>query len=426
MKRVALTLALLLLTLPSQQSVRAASTATVYVEPQAGVTPLIEFIQAARFTLDGEIYEITDKAVESALAAAVRRGLTVRLGLEEHPEGAPASIPQNAYRTLGANGVQVHWTSRVFTYTHAKFLIRDRQAAWIGSPNWTVAAFTHNREFAVVDTDPAVVREAENVFVADWQRQSYNGDVSDLVLSPTNSRATITGIITAAQHTLDVYAEELDDAAQEDALIAAVRRGVRVRIVCTGDGDVSRLRAGGVQIVVDKALYIHAKAIVADGRVVFIGSENISATSLDKNREMGLILTDATVVGTVERTFAQDFGGAPSTQSQGPTATPTQQPSSQPKSFSVRATVSPNPMPYDAAATLTATTSHGASCTARVAYSTGSVPSSFHGTVQTVPASGSVSWSWHESTKGSGGTVTVTCTFQGKMASATTAFTVSH
>jgi phosphatidylserine/phosphatidylglycerophosphate/cardiolipin synthase-like enzyme len=75
---------------------------------------------------------------------------------------------------------------------------------------------------------------------------------------------------------------------------------VRVRIVCTGDGDVCRLRAGGVQVVADKALYIHAKAIVADGATVFIGSENISSTSLDKNREMGLILTDHAVVATVE------------------------------------------------------------------------------------------------------------------------------
>ena len=76
-----------------------------------------------------------------------------------------------------------------------------------------------------------------------------------------------------------MYAEELNDTAQEDALIAAVHRGVRVRIVCTGDGDVSGLRAGGVQVVVDKKLYIHAKAVVADGATVYIGSENISATS---------------------------------------------------------------------------------------------------------------------------------------------------
>jgi hypothetical protein len=317
----------------------------------------------------------------------------------------------------------------MFTYTHAKYLVADGSRAWIGTPNWTAAAFKSNREFAVVDSDPGVVAEAEAVFSADWAHRTFTGNAADLVLSPSNSRATITALISGARHTLDVYAEEVNDAAQEDALIAAARRGVKVRMVCTGDGDMSRLRAGGVQVVVDKALYIHAKAIVADGATVFIGSENISSTSLDKNREMGLILTDRAVVAVVEQAFASDSGGAPSPLSPPPAtpvATPTQTNGGQTSSFAVTARVSPNPMPYDSEATLTATTTAGASCTARVVYSTGSVPASFHGTAEIVPASGSVRWSWHEETKGSGGTATVTCTLGGKCASATATFSVTR
>jgi phosphatidylserine/phosphatidylglycerophosphate/cardiolipin synthase-like enzyme len=394
------------------------------------VTPLAQFIQAAHRSLDGEVYELTSRQVETALEAAAHRGVLVRIALEEHPEGASRSIPVGAYKTLAAGGVHVEWTSSAFTYTHAKYLVRDDQAAWIGSPNWTLSAFKSNREFAVVDTDSAVVSEAEAVFTADWAHQTYTGSAADLVLSPTNSRSKITALITGAHSTLDVYAEELNDSAQEDALIAAVRRGVRVRLVCTGDGDVAKLHAGGVQVVIDKKLYIHAKAVVMDGSVVFIGSENISATSLDKNREMGLILTDRAVIATVEQAFATDFGGAPSPVSPppaAPVATPTQTTtSSHAGALTVTASVSPNPMPYNADATLMATTSPGASCTATVRYSSGSVPSSFHGTAQVVPASGSISWSWHESTKGSGGTATVTCMLGGKTASATVAFTVTH
>jgi hypothetical protein len=94
--------------------------------------------------------------------------------------------------------------------------------------------------------------------------------------------------------------------------------------------------------------------------------------------------------------------------------------------FAVRADVSPNPMPHDCEATLTATTRAGASCAARVVYSTGSGPTSFHGTAQTVPASGSVRWSWHEETKGSGGTATVTCSLGGRTATAAVSFAVTH
>jgi hypothetical protein len=145
---------------------------------------------------------------------------------------------------------------------------------------------------------------------------------------------------------------------------------------------------------------------------------------------MGLILTDRAAVATVEQAFTSDFGGAPSPLSPppaAPVATPTQTAGSgQTGAFTVRASVSPNPMPYSSEATLTARTSPGASCTARVVYSTGSVPTSFHGTAQTVPASGSVSWSWHEETKGSGGTASVTCSLGGKTATAAASFSVTH
>jgi hypothetical protein len=268
------------------------------------------------------------------------------------------------------------------------------------------------------------------VFAADWAHRPFTGNAADLVLSPTNSRDRITALMAGAWRTLDVDAEEDNDSAQEDAMIAAAHRGVRVRVVCTGDGDVSRLRVGGVQVVVDKSLYIHAKAIVADGATVFIGSENVSATSLDRNREMGLILTDRAAVATVEQAVASDFSSAPSPLNPppaAPVATSTQTAGSgQTGAFSVRASVSPNPMPYNSEATLTAATTAGASCVARAVYSTGSVPTSCHGTAQTVPASGSVSWSWHVETKGSGGTATVTGTLGSRTASASVTFNVTH
>jgi phosphatidylserine/phosphatidylglycerophosphate/cardiolipin synthase-like enzyme len=40
---------------------------------------------------------------------------------------------------------------------------------------------------------------------------------------------------------------------------------------------------------------------------VFIGSENFSSTSLNRNRELGLTLSGPVVLGSVARTFAADF-----------------------------------------------------------------------------------------------------------------------
>jgi len=54
-------------------------------------------------------------------------------------------------------------------------------------------------------------------------------------------------------------------------------------------------------------LYIHAKAIVVDGRRAFVGSQNLSAASLDDNRELGIIVADGGVIGTLEDTFREDW-----------------------------------------------------------------------------------------------------------------------
>jgi hypothetical protein len=91
----------------------------------------------------------------------------------------------------------------------------------------------------------------------------------------------------------------------------------------------------------------------------------------------------------------------------------------------VRASVSPNPVPYGAYPTLYARTAAGAVCTAGVVYSTGHAPRSFDGSAQTVGSSGVVGWTWHMESRGTGGTVTVTCSFHGETRSVTTNFAIA-
>jgi phosphatidylserine/phosphatidylglycerophosphate/cardiolipin synthase-like enzyme len=67
------------------------------------------------------------------------------------------------------------------------------------------------------------------------------------------------------------------------------------------------LKAGGVQVKEDTQLYIHAKMIVADGSLAFVGSENFSTTSLDNNRELGVLLTNAQIISTLQQTFQSDW-----------------------------------------------------------------------------------------------------------------------
>ncbi len=76
-----------------------------------------------------------------------------------------------------------------------------------------------------------------------------------------------------------------------------------------------KLTAAGVAIrtyAADAPLYIHAKLIFADGTVALVGSQNFSASSLNDNRELGIILTDSNLLNSLSTTFQSDWtGGTP-------------------------------------------------------------------------------------------------------------------
>jgi phosphatidylserine/phosphatidylglycerophosphate/cardiolipin synthase-like enzyme len=128
-------------------------------------------------------------------------------------------------------------------------------------------------------------------------------------------------LIDAATTTLQVENEEMHSYAIDDALEVAARRGVDVTVVMTYSSEWTSafddLKAAGVHVRVDHGespIYIHAKAICADcanghGRA-FVGSQNFSTSSLDYNRELGVVTSSPAVVTPLERIMAGDAGHA--------------------------------------------------------------------------------------------------------------------
>lgn len=395
-------------------------------EPNDGVVPLVAFIAAAHNTLDGEIYLLSDPAIERAFSDAVVRGVRVRLIIEQHPYGGDKGSAQGAYQYLTGHGVQVQWGSPAFRFTHAKNLIADGTQAWIGTMNWTPAAFSRNRDFAAIVNDPNLLRATAALFAADWAHLPGTTLAPGLVISPLNARHDIMALIENAGYTIDVYAEEITDRQVVQDLIAAERRGVHVRIVYTGIGNLGALAQAGAQVQrVTYPHYIHAKAIVVDGNRMFVGSENLSATSLDKNREVGLVLRDRLAISLVEQPFAADLQRGHAQLP--PIAVPTAGPAATPlPGFRVQDWVTPGRMPYDAYPVLSARSLPGAVCSADVEYSTGYAPVSFSGIPQIVGPDGTVRWGWHEMTKGDSGDVTVSCTYRGAVQNAATHFTITR
>jgi cardiolipin synthase len=204
-------------------------------------------------------------------------------------------------------------------------MIIDATTAYIMTSNFSRAALGgssgssgfRNREYDIVDTNPQDVQAVSAIFQSDWNRSTAQFNDPNLVVSPVNSRNAFNALISSAHSTLLIEAEEMNDTAIEQALANAAQHGVHVQVILpsphgsSGDSNsqgIAAIKQGGVQVREDPRLYMHAKIIVVDGQKAFVGSENISTQSLDQNRELGIIVSDAGVLHTLGQTFGQDWG----------------------------------------------------------------------------------------------------------------------
>jgi len=290
---------------------------SLITEPGPGDRPFLQAVRSAQSSADLVMYELSDPTFEQALVSAQKRGVRVQVLLNGGYYGGGSSANEAAYSYLKANGVSVRWSPSRFALTHQKTLVVDDKTAYIMTLNLVDEDYSTSRDFAVADANSQDVSAIEATFTADWNNRSIRPSHGvDLVWSPGALDSQLS-LINSARYTLDIYNEEMDDSAVTSALGAAARRGVDVKVVMTASSDwdsaFKSLTGAGVHVRTykqDASLYIHAKMILVDGRRVFLGSQNFSAGSLDDNRELGIILSTAAIIRSLERTFAGDYAHA--------------------------------------------------------------------------------------------------------------------
>jgi cardiolipin synthase A/B len=306
---------------------------SLIVEPDDGRTAVLAAIAGATTSLDLAIYELSDPTIVSALLAAQARHVAVRVLYNWYsfsPEVQREEVTP-VIQQLTRGGVACRPAPRAFEVTHEKALQIDGERALVLTFNLAEEYFQSTRDFGIVTTVPAEVAEIGSVFDADWNDRPAAASVPSLLWSPVNARSKLASLVQNARVSLDVYCEEASDPGILGGLVAAARRGVRVRVIAAvlqSDGTanenapgITYLHAGGVEAVSksfpvptpsgEVPIYIHAKVIVADAGTVgagaFVGSENLSCTSLDDNRECGLLVNEPPLLERIEATFTADW-----------------------------------------------------------------------------------------------------------------------
>ena len=297
---------------PSEQNVLQGPT-SLLVLPDDGAHVLLQLLRHAEHSIDLMVYLLSSEEIIEALAAARQRGVQVRVLLEEKPVGG-GEYNRLASQRLAAAGVRVRWTSPAFRFTHAKVIIVDAEQASIMTLNLTASSFRSNREFAIIVEDPGVVSSLQDLFQSDWERAPSPEFGLPLVISPGNARNILHDLIASAHQSLEVYVLSLEDDSIAGALADAARRGVRVRLITNPPSardpyadERAILRESGGIIGFLAYPDVHAKVIVVDGQRAFVGSQNLTATSLDQNREVGIVTDDPAVLRRLRQTFETDW-----------------------------------------------------------------------------------------------------------------------
>ena len=294
-------------------------TLQLFVEPQAGMGPIDQYLRAARHSVDLEVYELEDPVVESILSADAARGVRVRVILDKAYVGSENSA---AFSYLAAHHVNARWAPTRFDLEHEKAAVIDDATALVMTMNFTSRYYADTRDVVVVDTQPADVAAIESTFDADWSDGGAGTAPTgaDLLWSPGSEDALV-GLIDSARVSVDVENEEMGDSDVTAALTAAARRGVHVVVVMTADsewdGVLGELSEAGAEVRTypdtPSALYIHAKIVVVDAgsadERAFVGSENFSVTSLVFNRELGIVTSRPGVAEALAHLVASDATG---------------------------------------------------------------------------------------------------------------------
>jgi phosphatidylserine/phosphatidylglycerophosphate/cardiolipin synthase-like enzyme len=122
-------------------------------------------LNAARHQALAEVFTLTDPEVIAQLAAAHRRGVTVRVLLDPNQP-----YNRRGYDVLKSSGVEVRWFPIPRgALLHAKIGLFDGLLV-LGSANWTWSGLEVNHELDIETQDPQAVGAYGSRFNSDWLR----------------------------------------------------------------------------------------------------------------------------------------------------------------------------------------------------------------------------------------------------------------
>ena len=194
-------------------------------------------------------------------------------------------------------------------YVHAKITLNE-DGFWIQTANLTKSSFESSREHFFYSEDNQLHDNLNQLFDADW----VGDDLStldlhpNLVVCPLNCRGVIKTLLKSAEKSIIIQTQYIVD----DEILDILRKKsgeVNIKIIVADSDDnydlISKFWPWIVRTLATH--YNHTKMILVDDKYLLIWSMNLSTNSLDKNREIWIILMDTWHISKFEEWFEQDW-----------------------------------------------------------------------------------------------------------------------
>jgi phosphatidylserine/phosphatidylglycerophosphate/cardiolipin synthase-like enzyme len=281
----------------------------IVADPEAGEAPFLEALASAQKSIRVEIYLMGYGGILDMLKAKAAEGLDVRVMLDQSKKDTNAKY----FDQLVAAGVQAKWSDPKFTFQHSKFIVVDSHTAVLTTGNFSKSfSIDKERNFVATNRDRADIIDLKELFDADWVGREPKLGCTRLLVSPINARQRILDVIASAERTLEIESMQFADWGVRNAVKARVAARVSVRVMLADPSwiDANESAASflhGLGVEVRTIPHLHTKAIVADGERAYVGSVNFSQTSLDKNREVGLVVVEPASIAPLQTTFELDW-----------------------------------------------------------------------------------------------------------------------
>lgn len=275
----------------------------LYVQPEAGLEPILSAISRAKKSIQILIFRLDRPEIEKALVEAVERGVAVQALVAYTNRGGDKVLRRFEMRAL-ERGITVTRTADDLVRYHGKMMIVDEKELLLLAFNFTHLDISLSRSFAISTTDKALVDEAVKLFECDSKRKPYTAGNDDFVVSPVNAREQLTAFIKGAKKQLLMYEMKISDDDFVKLLNEKISEGVDVRVVGSTSNKGSTLPARKLPT------RLHARAIIRDGKAVFLGSQSLRKLELEARREIGIIVRDPKIAKQMIEVFDGDWSRA--------------------------------------------------------------------------------------------------------------------